>query len=199
MKDLWKSGLIVLIVIGALYIIFLRECKHTQGVNSDEIVIKRKVWDSIQLIAHKPPVVSHDTFYTEAPIVYVPGKPIPTPVHNNDSTNSYTDSIVNKEINVGITLKTKGTLVDLFWKYKPIVKVIRIDSTIYVPQIVNNPVPIQKRGFYVSANMGGNANSFLFGGGIDYITKKNTEFGYIYQRFGGENFHSFKLGIKLGK
>lgn len=199
MKDLWKSGILILLIIGVLYIIFLRECKHTPSPATDEITIKKKVWDSIQFLAHKPPVVRIDTFYKEAPIVYVQGKPVLIPVVNNDSTKQYKASIINKEINVGVDLKVKGELLDLQWQYKPIVKEIRIDSLIYVPHIVNNPVPIQKTGIFISVNMGGNVNSFLFGGGIDFITKKNTELGYIYQRYGSQNFHSFKIGIKLVK
>jgi hypothetical protein len=43
----------------------------------------------------------------------------------------------------------------------------------------------------------GNANAFIFGGGLDFITKKNTELGYMYQRLGSDGFHSVKLGVKL--
>jgi hypothetical protein len=56
---------------------------------------------------------------------------------------------------------------------------------------------VPQNGFYLYGIAGGNDKSFLFGGGLDFITKKNTEIGYMYQRFGTDNFHSIKVGIKL--
>jgi hypothetical protein len=199
MKDLWKNGIVVLLVIGGLYIIFLRECKNERPcLAKDEIAIKKSVWDSIQTLANKPPEVKIDTVYIKGKTVYIQvNTPVAKPDPKDSTINDYTDSIKNKSIDVLVALKVKGSLLNINWEYTPIVTEVLKTETIYVPKIINNPVATPKNGLYVHTTAGGNANSFLFGGGLDFITKKNTEIGYVYQRYGSNNFHSVKLGFKL--
>jgi hypothetical protein len=199
MKEFWKSGIIMLLIVGALYIIFLRECKKEPICPApDEIIIKKSVWDSIKTIANKPPIITMDTFKIKGETVYIGDTPISKPVINEkDSTKEYLESITNKEIDVKIHLKIKGQLLDRSWAYTPIFTKIVKETTIFVPKIIDNPVPIPKHGLFGYVTAGGNGNTFLFGGGIDFITKKNTEFGYFYQRYGNVGFHSLKLGIQI--
>lgn len=201
MKDLWKSGVIILLIIGVLYIIFLRECKHPLPCPAqDEVIIKKVTWDSIKSLADKPPVVRIDTQYIQGSIVYVPA-PVPTPNPDpQDSTiNHYSDSLVNENIDVHINFTIQGTLLHREWWYKPIYMYITRDSIIYVPKFVEivKPVIVSKNALYGNLVFGGNKESFLFGAGLDLITKKQTQIGYQYQRFGDQNFHSIKLGAAL--
>jgi hypothetical protein len=201
MKEIWKNGVVVLLVIAVLYIIFLRECKKPDpGPAKDEIIIKKSDWQSMIDAANKP--ATHDTIWLKGDIVYVPttpDNPLPDPQPEpNNSTNTYADSLVNKEIYVHYDFKIKGTLLSRNWSYRPIIE-IRTDSIPYPVYVKGDPyeVKISQRGLYIYGSAGGNDKSFLFGGGLDFITKKNTEIGYMYQRFGNQNFHNIKVGIKL--
>jgi len=199
MKEFWKSGIIMLLIVGALYIIFLRECKKEPICPAkDEIIIKKSVWDSVQTLANKSPIITVDTFKIKGKTVYVDNTPIPKSVINKkDSTKEYSDSLTNKEIDVKIHLKIKGQLLDRVWTYRPMFTKIVKETTIFVPKIIDNPVAIPKYGLFGYVTAGGNGNSFLFGGGLDFITKKNTEIGYQYQRLGSVSFHSLKLGVQI--
>jgi hypothetical protein len=195
-QKILKNGSLVLLILAGCYILFLRECR-TGKIPKGKILIEKSVWDSIQKIAHKPPTIKIDTFYKQGPIVYI-YKPLPKPIPEKDTTiNDYKDSLVNKDINVHVADKIQGTLLDRRWSYYPMTKEIIKTITQYVPQIINNPVPVSKAGLYGYATIGGNMNAFLFGGGLDCITKKNTEYGLMYQRYGNINFYSVKLGVKL--
>ena len=202
MKELWKSGVLILIIIAVLYIIFLRECKSPEPCPAeDEVIIKRSTWDSILVLSNKPPVVIIDTQWIQGPTIYLPGEPLPpVTIDPKDTTiNHYSDSLVKKDINVKIDYSIRGTLLSRQWTYKPITIEIRKDSIIYFPQIIyqTKEILMPQNGLYAYGLAGGNKDMFLFGGGIDFITKKETEFGYLYQRFGNENIHSVKVGAKL--
>ena len=201
MKDMLKNGSLILIVIGVLYILYLRECKHSLPCPPDgKVLVDQKVWDSILTLADKPPLVIIDTEWVEKPVVIPPQPPMPDPQPNvQDSTVTYLDSLVNKEINVHYDFKVRGILLERKWSYRPITIEISKDSIIYVPKLVpvEKPVPTSQNGLYGNVIFGGNKDSFLFGGGLDFITKRDTEIGYMYQRFGNENFHSIKLGGKI--
>ena len=206
MKDLWKSGVIVLLVIGVLYILFLRECKKPEPCPAEgEMIIPIDAWKKIQELANAKPTIHIDTVYIKGDIVYLPAKPLPTADSDSkDSTvNSYTDSLVQKDINAWYKFKVRGKLLERKWSYKPTFTIVKEIDSIPYPKIVeiDKPYEIAKGGLYIYGMAGGNANSFLFGGGIDYITKKETELGYMYQRFGSQGFHSIKLGgrLKIGK
>lgn len=198
MKSLWKNGIVIILLVGGLYVIFLRECNKTNCPANDQVLVSKSVWDSILVLADKPPIIKIDTVYKKGTLVYV-DKPLPIPiVDKNDSTiNHYSDSLVNKEIDVRVDFKTQGKLLDLKWRYSPIITEIVKNTTVFVPKIVDRPVPVSKGGLYVSGILGGNANSFLPGAGLDWITKKGTVIGGIYQRYGKENIYSFKLGIPI--
>jgi hypothetical protein len=196
-RKILSNGAIVLLIIAVLYIIFLRECKQTTCPPKGQILVSKVVWDSVQTLANKPPVIKIDTFLIKGKTIYVNNNPLPKPISDKkDSTiNNYQDSLIRKDINVHINLTIKGQLLDRKWEYMPIISEIVKNTTVYVPKIINNPVETSRNKLFISANVGGNANSFLFGGGVDFITKKNTEIGYIYQRYGNINFHSIKVGI----
>ena len=203
MKDLWKSGVLILLIIGVLYIIFLRECKSPPPCPAeDEIVLKKKTFDSILQIVNTKPSVHIDTVYLKGDPIIVPGIPVADlPDVDPDSLIfSYEDSLDKPDINVKYSFVTEGRLLAKEWAYKPIQTIVKeVDSIPYPIYIKGDPfeVKVSQSGLYVYGTAGGNANSFLFGGGLDYITKKNTELGYMYQRFGTDGFHSFKLGVKI--
>ena len=204
MKDLFKNGIVVLLIIAALYILYLRECKRPEPCPAkDEVIVKKDVWEDMIALADKPPIVTIETVKVAGPIVYIPSAPLPQPVLIDSVQNAYSDSLVNKEINVYYDFKVKGELLSRNWSYKPITTVVTIDSLIYIPKLIEVPTIITKakNGLYVYGIAGGNNTAFLFGGGLDLITKKETMVGYQYQRFGNENFYLIKLGgrIKIGK
>jgi hypothetical protein len=208
MKDLFKNGLIVLLIIAALYIIFLRECKKPIEAPCppvNKVLVDKTVWDSVCALSNKPAIVTRETIRIVNDPVHVPtspSNPLPKPnTTNADSTRTYIDSLVKKDINVHYNFKVKGILLDRSWDYTPVITRIKVDSLVYVPKIVDRPFPVVKNGLFVYGTVGGNKTAFIFGGGGDWITKKETLIGYEYQRYGNIGFHSVKLGgkIKIGK
>ena len=205
MKDLFKNGVIVLLVIAILYIIFLRECKSPQPCPAeDEMLIKQSTWDSILSVANKPPEIRIDTQWISKPTVTPNPQPeIPEPTIDElwpeagIPVYDYADTLKNKEIDVWVNYKVRGELIAREWHYNPVTTEIEIEKIKYVPKIVNVEVPVSKNGLYLSGIAGGNKNAFLFGGGLDFITKKETMFGYQYQRFGNDNIHSVRAGFRL--
>ena len=202
MKDLWKNGVIILLIVGVLYILWLRECKHPLPCPpKGQVLVLQKTWDSILALADKPAEVKIETLKVKGNIIYVSATPIPVPVLDSKDTtiNNYTDSLITDSIDVHIDLGIRGILLSRSWRFTPIIWQIKRDSIIYVPHIIEVEKPVIKvvNSLYIYGMAGGNANSFLFGGGLDFTTKKNTELGYMYQRFGNDNFHSVKLGVKL--
>jgi hypothetical protein len=198
------NGFLVLLIVAVFYILYLRECKRPAPCPAeDELIVKKKDWQSMIDAANKPPTIHIDT--VTGPTVYVPTgndnpPPDPKPEPKDSTINNYSDSLVKKDVHVHYDFKVKGTLLDRSWSYNPI-KIHEIDSIPYPVYVKGDPyeVKIPQRGFYIYGIAGGNMNTFIPGAGVDYITKKNTEIGYLYQRYGNENFHSFKLGIKLFK
>jgi hypothetical protein len=202
MKNLWQSGIVILLIIGGLYIIFLRECKEKPVCPPEgKILINQSTWDSIIKISNTPPKVIIDTFWKKGEIIYVnvPVIPQPKPDPKDSTINNYEDSLINKEIDVKTFMKVRGFLLGLKWQYHPIIKIIRIDSTIYIPKIVieEKVSYIERNDLILNASLGGNQNAFLLGGGVDFITKKGTEIGYFYQRYGALGFHNIKIGVRL--
>lgn len=199
MKNLVTSGILILVIIGVLYLIFLRECKKTEPCPPDgKVLIDQSIWDSILIIANMPPVTVIDTFYLKGDTVYIISPlPVPVPDPEDSTINNYADSLVNDKINVWYDFRLRGTLLDRQWKYIPITTQIVKETTNYVPKIVDNPIPVSQRGLYLSGLIGGNEQSFLFGGSLDLITKKDNLYGLQYQRLGNDNFYSFRLGAKI--
>jgi hypothetical protein len=199
MKNFITSGLGVLVLILLGYIFISRQCsKSTNCPPKGYVLVSQATWDSIQTLANKPPAIKRDTVYIKGKIIYVNSPlPIAKPKTEDSTINSYSDSIVNKQINVHYNFDIKGKLLCREWSYIPITTQITIEKTIYVPKIVNNPVPTSKAGLFISALVGGNKETFLFGGNLDLITKKNTMIGVVYQRWGNDNLYSVKLGIPI--
>ena len=195
------NGFLLLLIISVLYILYLRECKRPEPCPAEgEIIVPIAVWDKIQELANKPATTHIDTVYLPGKIVYI-SVPLPNPeIDSADTTiNVYNDSLVRKDINVSYDFKVRGILLNRRWHYTPIITQINRIDTIYVPKIVEIPkeVLMSQNGLFAYGIAGGNSSAFIFGGGLDFITKKNTEIGYLYQRFGTDNFHSVKLGIKI--
>lgn len=199
MKKIVSSGVIILVVIGVLYIIFLRECKTTICPPKGQVLVNQATWDSIKSLVNKPPVIKHDTLWIKGDVVHVPQKPLPTPKPEprDSSINNYKDSVVNKEINTHYDFKVKGKLLWREWHYIPIIEKITDSITIYAPKIVDNPIPVSRNVVYISGMTGGNFNTFLFGGELQLITKKGTVIGGNYQRWGKSNIYEAKLGIPI--
>jgi hypothetical protein len=200
MKDLLKNGALVILVVAVLYLIFLKECKRPPACPpSGFVLIDLAAWDSIKSLANKPPEIKIKKEYIKGETVYI-DRPILVPVVDpQDSTiNHYSDSIVNKEINVWHDFSLRGELLTSGWRYNPIKTEITLTKTVYVPQIVEKKVPVPKDGVFLSGSFGGRTGmSFLYGGSLDLITKKGGIYGLQYQRMGGENFYSFRLGAKI--
>ena len=200
MKDLWKSGVVGLLIIGILYIIYLRECKREVCPPENYVLVPKDAWDSIQALANKPPIVRIDTQWIKGDVVYVKDTTLPKPQILKDSTKAfYSDTLDRRGIKVSYNFTIEGRLIDRFWAYNETFLSVRKDSIIYIPNIVQvkNIVYELKNGVYANINIGGNNRAFIPGVGIDYITKKGTQIGYSFQRFGNENFHSIRFGFMI--
>lgn len=197
MKNFLTSGLAVLVFVLLGYIFFLRECgnKTTVCPPKGYVLISQKAKNSLDSIANLPPKI--DTVHEKGKTVYIEHTTFkPTPEPNDSTINNYEDSIKKKDtIDVHVKLKVKGTLEKVQWSFVPIVTKITVER--YVPKLVDNPVPIPKSGMYISVLGGGNKETFLFGGNLDLITKKNTVVGIIYQHWGKMDIYEFKLGTKI--
>ena len=200
------NGFLVLLIVAVFYILYLRECKRTAPCPADdEKIVKKTDWQAMIDLANKPAITHIDTVYLKGKIIYVYiDKPIVPTVDPKDTTVSvYTDSLIKKDIDVSYTYKIRGELLSRKWSYRPVITEIRRTDTIYVPKPFETFVPVKtpQNGLYAYGIAGGNNSTFIFGGGLDFITKKDTEIGYLYQRFGNVNIHSIKLGgrFKIGK
>jgi hypothetical protein len=196
-----SNGFLVLLIVAVFYILYLRECKRPPDCPAkDEIIVKKTDWQSMIDLANKPAITHIDTIYIKGATVYV-DKPIPIPTIDprDTSKRTYADTLQKKDIDVIYTFKVRGELLNRKWEYKPIITTIHRIDTIYVPKPIEieKIVKIPQRGLFAYGIAGGNGQAFLFGGGVDFITKKNTELGYLYQRYGSMNFNSVKVGIKL--
>lgn len=203
MDNKFKNGLIAGLIIAGLFAAFYAGyrvyAEYHPCPPKDQTLIPQAVWDSIKALADKPPTVHIDTEWVEKPVVIPPQPPLPYPQVIDTISNRYADSLVNKEINVHYDFEVKGTLLNRTWSYKPITLIVKEIDSIPYPQLIEVPKPYAsyRSGFYIYGLAGGNAEAFLFGGGMDFITKKGTELGAMYQRFGSNNLYSVKLGIQI--
>jgi hypothetical protein len=203
MDKKFKNGLITGLAIAGVIVIFFAGYRTYPAIHpcppKGQTLVPQLTWDSVVALGNKLPEVHIDTVWLEKPVVTPPQPPIPTPTTVSVDTNTYADSLVNREIHVHYDFKVKGTLLSRNWSYRPIVIEIRRDSIVSVPKLIpiDRPVETLRNGLYVYGVAGGNLKSFLPGAGIDFITKKGTEIGAMYQRFGKDNFYSVKLGIIL--
>lgn len=198
MKALWKNGILILLAIGVIYIIYLRECQGPDpGTPDGYILVDKTDWDSLLIVANLPP----DTFISieivPGPTVYLPGKPIPVPVPVNGDTVMYHDSIVNDSINVWVDIMIEGLILSWDWRYNPITKKVETIIKKKVPVPFPIEVPVYKRELYLSGVIGGHMTVFSLGADLDYINKKRNIYGFQYRRVGDDNFYYFKLGTKI--
>jgi len=214
MKDVIKVGIIILSIVALGYIIFLSECRRpTECPPKGQMLIAQNVWDSIKALADRPDSIRIDTVIIIKKIkVPTPQPNLPVPIDwNIDDTatvvdgypiseiNMYKDSLVNKEIQVWVDYGVHGTLLSREWRYSPVTMEIMKEVIKYVPKIVEveKLVNLPVNSLYATLVFGGNKTAFLFGGGLDYLTKKDNGIGYQYQRYGELNFHSVKIGRRF--
>jgi hypothetical protein len=199
MKTALKNISFIIIVVLVGYILFLRQCKSSiQCPPAGQILISKVMYDSIKAITNRPPIVTVDTIREKSKTVYVTKIVLKYITDKQDSTiKHFTDSTVNNEINFHIGFSLVGRLLSYDKYYTPIRTEIVKTVTVFVPKIIDHNVPVSKSGLWLNGTVGGNESAFLPGGGITYITKKNTEIGLMYQRFGNENFYSIRAGIPI--
>ncbi len=201
-KKTLQSGFLIILVIGVLYIIYLREFKGSpDGLPDGYVLVSESAWDSIASLANKPPEI--DSFITiiKGDPIYL-DKPTDAPLPEAEvtiDTNivTYSDSLVNDSINAWIDFKLSGELLALWWRYRPIITEITTEKLIYVPQIINNDVSVPARGLFISGVVGGNASTFSFGADLDLINRKKNIYGIQYRRMGNDNLYYFKLGVPI--
>ncbi len=200
MKALWKNGILILLVIGVVYIIYLRECQGPDpGTPDGYILVDKADWDSLITVANLPPdTIPGDTVYIPGKTVYVPGKSIPVPEAIGVDTNLYRDSLViDTAINVWVDVMVKGLILSWDWRYNPITREIETIIKKKVPVPFPIEVPVYKRELYLSGVIGGHMTAFSLGADLDYINKKRNIYGLQYRRIGDDNFYYFKLGTKI--
>lgn len=197
----FSAILLALIII--IYIIFLNECRRpTPCPPQGKLLIAQSTWDSIKAIADRPDSVRIDTILIRDTIVIPnPQPPMPQPKPDSLGTNEYRDSLILKDVNAWYSFTVKGTLLTRTWAYRPITLEIHKDSIIYVPKIVEVPIPVETAAnhLYFEIMYGTEFKEYwtLPGIGLNFTSKKDFEIGYMFQRTQDKYYHSIKLGIKI--
>ena len=198
MKDFLRNGALVMLVIAILYIIFLRECKKPEPCPpAGYTLVLTKTWDSVIIVTNMPPVIKIKKEYIKGDTVYLPSLPVPVPDPKDTTILNFHDSLKNDKIDAWVDFRLRGELLSFRWGYVPITTTITLTETFYVPKIVDKPVPVSQNGLYLSGLLGGNMNTFMYGGSLDLITKKDNLYGLQFQRLGNQNFYSFRLGARI--
>ena len=196
MKNLLRSGILILIVVMVLYILFLQQCRSKDyWIPKGKIVVNQSAWDSLKNVKPTIDTIIHDTINI-GDIIYVPKDSL-IYVVDSMGMKHYSDSTVNDSIRIWNDLYVQGIIKRWEQRYEPVIKTIKETITNTVPQLVEVPVYNSHNGLYPFIIVGGNSDSFIFGGGVDLITKKDYLYGLQYQKFGSENIYSFKLGFKI--
>jgi len=173
-----------------LYIIFLQECRGTEY--KDRI---KTLSDSLELVKNIPPdtIVNIDTIIEkEVRYVHVSA---PVPVDSTKEIKEYPDSLIVAGDDLRIYTKSlvKGTMlqnsIDYRFIPKTIIKETEVIKTVKETQVVSLP----QNGFYINATIGTN----IFGGGIDYISKKEYIYGIGYIRHGDKDLFGLRFGAKI--
>jgi len=196
MKNLFESGILILIVILVAIIIFLHQCRgEDYYIPKDKVLISQSLYDSLKNFKPDTIINVTDTFTIKEP-VYIRHDSL---IYIEDSTGikHYPDSIVNNDIRIWDDIYVQGIITKWDRRYEPVIHTITETVTVTVPQIVEQPVFYTDNGLYLTGIMGGNSNSFIFGAGLDLVTKKDLVYGFQYQRFGDQNFYSLRFGTKL--
>lgn len=196
-KILGLLSLVAIIVIIILASSVVKQCKTD---HSGSVWVKQKFLDSLQAIASLPP----DTVKTEKIIkgepIYV-DKPYPVPVYTDkDSVKHYDDSLKTCDIDATVSLKVKGDLLDIQWKYRPITEQIIQTIKIPEPYPVRYEVPVNKpqSGLFLMTGIGKGfvLPTPIISGQVFYLTKTGRvvglEAGYFQKSYFKVNF-----GIKF--
>lgn len=195
-----KNGFLIVLTIGLLYVIFLRECRSVKCPPEGHRLVTAAFIDSLKAVADKPPVIIvKDTVIYQKKIVYVyTNIPEPEPFPMDSVVyNVYLDSIYNDSIRVWNKLWVDGT-VDRWDKwYKPIIHQREITKEVRVPYPVENEVPVKRSGLYLSGLLGSDGVDFGYGASLDLINKKDYLYGLQYQRIGNQSLYSFRIGMRL--
>lgn len=142
-----------------------------------EVERLREVVDSVRAIEATPP----DTIRMIDTIRLERVKVITTFKERPPEYNTFTDSIVNEKINVRIKV-TADQVFDITWDYTPII--IREKETVNKPYpvIVDNPIPVDAKGWYVA-------------GGVSFAGGLVSEIG-IYKLKNRSIFGVKAIGVK---
>lgn len=182
------------------YIIFLQECKRDSeyDVPPGKVLVSESFLDSLNKIPDTI-TIKQDTVIYITERIHVPGD-IPDPQPLPPDRNFYHDSIVTDKVKIWADLTIKGELEDWDWWYQ--LYLPTIERTVEIPKLYPAPygVPVFKTGLYGSFEVGGtHTGKFMFGAGLDLVTKKQNIYGLQYIRFGDNDIIGFKIGTRIGR
>ena len=196
MSDVLKNGFLIILTIGLLYLIFLRECKREECPPGGSVLVSQAFIDSLRSIANKPPIVIiKDSIVYRDTVIYIIKDP-PIPIDTIDKLRIYRDSIYNDSIRVWTEMHINGSLEVFNQWYRPIIHYRTKTIEIPKPYPVPYEVPVNKSGLYVSSIIGGGSR-FMIGASVDYLNKKDVSYGMQYQRYGNDNIYGIRIGIKI--
>lgn len=196
MKAILKDGLLIILTIGLLYLIFLRECKREECPPDGSLLVSQSFIDSLRSIANKPPIVIiKDSIVYRDTVIYIIKDP-PIPIDTINKLRIYRDSIYNDSIRVWTEMHINGSLEVFNQWYRPIIHYRTKTIEIPKPYPVPYEVPVNKSGLYMSSIIGGGSR-FMIGASVDYLNKKDVSYGMQYQRYGNDNIYGIRIGIKI--
>jgi hypothetical protein len=196
MSDVLKNGFLIILTIGLLYLIFLRECKREECPPDGSVLVSQAFIDSLRSIANKPPIVIiKDSIVYRDTVIYIIKDP-PIPIDTINKLRIYRDSIYNDSIRVWTEMHINGSLEVFNQWYRPIIHYRTKTIEIPKPYPVPHEVPVNKSGLYVSSIIGGGSR-FMIGASVDYLNKKDVSYGMQYQRYGNDNIYGIRIGIKI--
>jgi hypothetical protein len=166
-------------------------------LHKGRVTVDKHYLDSIIWKASIPPDTIIDTLWLKEEPVIVE-KPIPIPVYLIDSTKTYIDSIVNKEIDAEVKLTVKGNLLGISWKYRPKITTVTKEIRIPEPYPVKYEVPIStpQKGTFLMLGIGKGFDNHkpAISAEVFYQTKKALILGLELGHFQTTYFQ-----VKFGK
>ena len=198
-KKLLSNTILLVIIIGGLYILYLRECRRPlECPPPDQVLVSQGFLDSLTMIANQPPdtISVHDTvIITDRVIVSVE---IPIPVFIDSTTNFYQDSTISDSIRHFQSIWIKGNNI-INWEkaYEPIVffreTTIEVSNPIPIPY----EVPVVQRELFAYGTLGGSQINSAFGVGLLFTTKTRYIYGAEVVRWKETNIWSVKIGGRI--
>lgn len=196
MESIRKYSTIIIIAILLVVIFFLKECNGRGGsIHTDPSIIKT---DTV-IVVQVDTITHRDTVWEER-IVYLPSKPVPTPVVNIEDTTqlTYSDSTSTDDITLFYSATVRGELLSIDHNYrlkipKEITEIKEITKTI------DKTITITKfkGGFYlgggINYNVKDNNPSIMLGAA--YASKKGGLYGYDYDPINNIHQLSFKMRV----